>query len=140
VVYDLAEREVARRASFGKQSMLYDKAARLASRLFVEIVEAKFLSRPAVALAPDESWIAFADWSDIESGDGLWAVETAGLGSLGHWLQGETVVGISSASDANRLVVLVRDPKQLLTIEPRTGRVIHRVQVPFAESSGLVDD
>lgn len=140
VVMDLATRQVTQRA------VLRDQAAMPSFRrallgLFTGTADAKALSRPVMAMSPDEKWLAFVDLRDyLEGGDGLWAVETATLKPLGHWVKTDEIVGLRASADGKQLYALNGKTQKLQVLDVSSGAVVRALKLPVLSSSGLLGD
>ena len=124
-VFDVTRRNVVRQAilkdtrpaSANPLSALFAAMA----NWFVGTAHAKFYAQPAVLLSPDGQRLYVVDVKDFDKGDGLWAVETATLKVLGHWLAGKDIYGIQLSADGRELFAASPSDASVQVLDALTG-------------------
>jgi WD40-like Beta Propeller Repeat len=91
------------------------------SNWFVGTASAKFYAQPAVLLSPDGLRLYVVDIKDFDKGDGLWAVETATLKPLGHWLAGKDTYGIQLSADGREVFAASPSDSSVQVLDALTG-------------------
>jgi hypothetical protein len=91
------------------------------SNWFVGTASAKFNAQPAALLSPDGQRLYIVDIKDFDKGDGLWAVETATLKPLGHWLAGKDIFGILLSADGRELFAASPSDGAIQVLDALTG-------------------
>ncbi len=87
---------------------------------------AKFGSQPAAVLSPDGQRLYLTEVIDFEKGNGIWAVNTASLRLLGHWLTSSDISGIQLSSDGRELYALSFRNHTLYALDALNGQVLRQ--------------
>jgi len=141
-VLDLVQRKFVRQTvlSDSKSRPTYSPLGQLLARLsalFVGSASAKMYAQPGAILSADGKRLYFVDVQDFDRGNGLWAVETATLKMIGHWLTGKDIDGVMLSLDGRELYAASSNDNNVYVLEPLTGETRRALRLDF-KPVGLV--
>ncbi len=139
VALDLTTRTVTNRVMLPDTTALPDFRRALLD-LLVSTASAKGLARPALALSPDEKWLAFVSLRDFETVDGVWVIDLDTFEPLGHWLRGQEIIGVRASHDGTRLYALDRAASRVQIIAPTSGQTLGTLKLGSDEFYGFLSD
>ncbi len=96
IAYDLTQRAVVKKTVLQDSQSSFSRGFSWLTQLFIMPVAAKYYAQPSAILSPDGQRLYFVDVKDMNSGDGLWAVDVSTFKPLGHWLRGKRLAACCS--------------------------------------------
>jgi hypothetical protein len=139
-VVDLAQRVLARQATFKEQKSFFGNPLEWLAQLFVNTASAKMAPEPGLVLSRDGQRLYFVDVEGIDSGDGVLGVDTATLKPIGHWLKGKDIIGIQLSADERELFAFGEKDRTLYVLDAATGEIRGGFANVVKEPSGLMQE
>jgi DNA-binding beta-propeller fold protein YncE len=132
---DLAQRQIVRSAILqdpkSAAPSALDRLVGAVANWFVSTASAKMSPWPGAVLSPDGQRIYFVGIKDFENGDGVWAVETATLRTIGHWLKEKDFDGIRLSADGSELYAASPNDNTLYVLDALTGEARRTLKLAF---------
>lgn len=125
-VFDVAQRKVVR-STIVKEAKAtltnpFDTLVDTVTNWFVGTANAKMSPQPGAILDADGRRLYFVDIVDLDKGDGIWAVETASLKLMGHWLTGKDIYGLQLSTDDSELYAASPGDHTIYVLDALTGQ------------------
>ncbi len=138
VAFDLTRRAVVGQAVISESKFSYSNPLQWLAQFLVPTANAKFFAQPGAVLSPDGQRLYFVDVTGMDSGDGIWGIETNSFKPLGHWLKGKDIVGVQLSEDGDELFAVGLKDHALSVLDAFSGEIRRSFDLGASQPFGFV--